>query len=183
MNDPPPILDYSVGTPEPIRRAQRLRILSIIAIACSLLTTFLVGRIELLNTLAGSPLPFAPLPPDARHNWRDRTSSEGHWRVTHLNPATDPTWNTRPLTVAERADYERFRSQVHAYSDLRGAVKLACWVDLMVLALLVGLPILIWKHRSIRWRLTLALALVLQLLTAIALYRLDFGEAVSRAFE
>jgi hypothetical protein len=181
MEGTSPILNYTTLTPENIQKARRNKILSIIAIVLGCLSTLAAARLEIRNALAGSPMPYAPLPPGVHVKWREIPTSERSWRRWNFDTTVVLDWETRPLTPAQRADYERFRSKALADSALLDAIGTSCWLYPVVAFLLVTIPILLWKFRARRWRAALAVILVLQLLVIYSMYRLDYGEALSRA--
>jgi hypothetical protein len=183
MKTKPQALDYTKMMPENVLRARIFKIVSIAAILLSFVPILLIVQFEILNYQAGSLLPLAPPAPGARHGWRQPARSESYWRARKYSATGDPTWATRALTPLERAEYERFLARARAEDSLYGASYSVCLIYPIVGTLLIGVPILLWKNRSRRWRIVLTIVLLAQIgAVGMIIYR-DYLEVFGRAID
>jgi hypothetical protein len=183
MTNPTPILDSNNQPSEPVHRTRRLLVLSILALIFGSLSTLNVAWIEILNYHAGFVLPMPPLAADARGIWRTPTFKERNWRIGYFQSRTDPTWDTRPLTPADQADFARFRARAQSEISLQHMIFSSCLLYPTVALLLITLPFLIWDHRSRRWRIVLTILLAIQILAAITMVYRGYFAAVLRAID
>jgi len=162
------------------RRRVRLRIFSILVIAFGILTFLNCSLIEYLNYRAGSVLPFAPLPPDMHDTWRMGPTGERSYRTLKLQDTGDPSWESRPLTPVEEADFQAWRKPRVAWNDLGEAVSYACFLIPLIPIVLVGTLVLLIYQHSLRWRIALAAVGLLQLAAIGMFFHLSLMDAISR---
>jgi hypothetical protein len=181
MSDTPPILNYT-NSSSALRRANLIRVWSIVAIALTWLVMFHAGVIAYYNYRAGFVLPFPMSHHDDPH-WRTASSREEMWRMRVIRSPSDPAWETRPLTSAERAAFEGWAASNRAKGTLRSVVEFSCCLSPLLILLGPLLSFLAWMTTSRPYRIALLIHLAAIVAVFVLCWRLSVIDALHRIFE